>query len=496
MRSRALPAAACLLLAFGGSAALTRDAESAAAARPTPLVKLTVVPPRAGTARSVHFRWAAKHARITCRLLRLRSAGTRALHASAFHRCSSPKSWKGLATARYRFELRAVARSHRQARLRYVFAIRNPATPPPPPPPGPPPPPPPVPASFFLSPSGSDANPCTPALPCLSFDRAYHLARPGQVVEVAAGTYGDQNVNDDPSKTAAADVVFRPASGARVSLGSLEVYGSHVTFQGMMVNGDWQTYHGTDDVTFRNVTVDGEILTQSSSNISVIGGSVGGTVDTKSQFGNWPLGTNNRNILVDGVTFHDVTRSSSGVHVECLLVGGTNGFVLRNSRFSNCDVFDVSIGQMNDSSPPSNVTVENNFFGGSNGYFSFDINTTTASLSNVLIRNNSSPQEMYLGNALPLLTNVRVVGNIAPISAANCETRILYSHNVWQGGVCSATDVNAPAGFRNASALDLHLVPGSAAIGRGDPASYPATDIDGQARPRGALPDAGADEAG
>ena len=396
--------------------------------------------------------------------------------------------------ARYRFELRAAGPSGRRARLAYIFAVHSPAqSPPPPPPPAPPPEPP---ASIFLAPSGSDANPCTPALPCHSFDRAYHRAQPGQVVEVAGGTYGDQNVLADASKTSSADVIFRPAAGASVSLGSLEVFGSHVTFRQLTVNGDWQTYHGTDDVTFRDVTVHGVILTQSSSNITVIGGSVGGTVDTKSQFGNWPMGTNNRNILVDGVTFHDVTRSSSGVHVECLLVGGTDGFVLRNSRFSNCDVFDVSIGQMNNSDPPTNITVENNFFGASNGYFSFDINTTTASLSNVLIRNNSSPQQMYLGNALPILSNVRVVANVAPIIPSNCEGRIIYSRNVWQGGTCGATDLNAAAGFRNAAANDLHLVAGAAAIDRGDPSSYPATDIDGQARPQGARPDAGADEAG
>jgi hypothetical protein len=474
------------LLAAGAEATPSR------LSKPAPLVRLTLTPPPSGTARTAHFRWAARRARVSCRLLRLRGQTRSPVKSVAFRRCSSPKSWKRLVLARYRFELRAARRGGRRTRLGYTFAVHQ-VTPPPAPPPPPPPEPPP---SFFLSPSGSDANPCSPVLPCLSFDRAYHLAQPGQVVEVAGGTYGDQNVLADASKTASADVIFRPAAGASVSLGSLEVYGSHVTFRQLAVNGDWQTYHGTDDVTFRDVTVHGVILTQSSSNITVIGGSVGGTVDTKSQFGNWPVGTDNRNIVVDGVTFHDVTRSGSGVHVECLLVGGTDGFVLRNSRFSNCDVFDVSIGQMNDSGPPRNITVENNFFGGSNGYFSFDINTMTASLSNVLIRNNSSPQQMYFGNALPILSNVRVVSNVAPISASNCEGRILYSHNVWQGGACGATDLNAAAGFRNPAANDLHLVAGAAAIDRGDPSSYPAADFDGQARPQGAHPDAGADEAG
>ena len=50
--------------------------------------------------------------------------------------------------------------------------------------------------------------------------------------------------------------------------------------------------------------------------------------------------------------------------------------------------------------------------------------------------------------------------------------------------------------FVNSAAHDYHLAPGSAAIDRGDPNRYPATDIDGQTRPMGLAPDAGADEAG
>jgi hypothetical protein len=43
---------------------------------------------------------------------------------------------------------------------------------------------------------------------------------------------------------------------------------------------------------------------------------------------------------------------------------------------------------------------------------------------------------------------------------------------------------------------NLHLAPGAAAINAGDPTSFPAFDFDGQGRPIGSAPDAGADEAG
>jgi hypothetical protein len=350
-------------------------------------------------------------------------------------------------------------------------------------------------ATVFLAPNGSDGNPCTQSAPCQSFDRGYRVAQPGQTVQLAGGTYGSQTINTDSSKTSTSDVFFRPAPGAAVTTGSLDVNGDHMSFQDFTIQGDWSTFNSTDDVTFRNLTVVGGVFTSSSSNISVIGGSVGPMLNTKPQFGNWPSGTKNRNLLVDGVLFHDITRNDPNVHIECLLIGGTDGLTVRNSRFRNCDVFDLSIGEMNGSGPNTNVTIENNFFDTSNGYFSLDFNTNSSSLTNVLIRNNSSTQEMYLGNAIPTLTNYRAVGNIAPVSPWNCDNRIAYSYNVFQGGTCGPTDINAPAGFRNPSTLDFHLVSGAAAINHGNPASYPATDIDGQARPMGGAPDAGADEA-
>lgn len=352
-----------------------------------------------------------------------------------------------------------------------------------------------VPASVFVAPTGSDAGPCTRAAPCATFDRAYRAAGPGQVVELAAGSYPEQTVRPDPTKTSPLDVVFRPAAGAAVSVEEgLTVDGSHITFQGFTVNGDWLTDQVTNDVTFRNLVVNGAIFINSSTSISVIGGSVGGIQDYKPQFGAWPPGTHSTNILVDGVTFHDITRTDPAIHVECLLVGGIDGLVVRNSRFVNCGVFDLSIGEMNGSGPPRNIVIENNFFGASDGFFSLQFNTNTTSLTNVLIRNNSSSQEMSLGNDIPQLTNVRVVANVAPYRSWSCDKRIVYAYNVWDGTRCGPTDTNAPSRFRDPANGDFHLLPGARAIGRGDPKSYPKRDIDGQRRPQGKRVDAGADE--
>ncbi len=56
-------------------------------------------------------------------------------------------------------------------------------------------------ASVYVSTTGSDSGSCTATAPCLSFNRAYHVASAGQVVQVAAGSYPDESLTADPSKT-------------------------------------------------------------------------------------------------------------------------------------------------------------------------------------------------------------------------------------------------------------------------------------------------------
>ena len=66
-------------------------------------------------------------------------------------------------------------------------------------------------------------------------------------------------------------------------------------------------------------------------------------------------------------------------------------------------------------------------------------------------------------------------------------------YNVFYGPGASkigAHDQLAPAGFLDEATLDLGLAAGAAAIKHGDPANYPATDINGTSRPN--PPDAGA----
>ncbi len=90
--------------------------------------------------------------------------------------------------------------------------------------------------ALFVSPTGSDSNPCTEAKPCLTMGHAYQKAASGQTVRLLAGSYPEQHIAGDSSKTSGAHVVFAPASGASVRItGTIYVLGSHLTIEDMAV---------------------------------------------------------------------------------------------------------------------------------------------------------------------------------------------------------------------------------------------------------------------
>jgi hypothetical protein len=354
--------------------------------------------------------------------------------------------------------------------------------------------------TVFVGPNGSAFGPCTRARPCRSLNRAYHVANPGEVVQVAGGSYGRQDLTGDPSKTSARDVVFRAAPGARVRISDItfgrysgSIGASHVTMR-RMTFADGVVFNRVSDVTLRRINIVGGFWINGSRRIRIIRGRVGPCTGCHPDI-QWEYNSNPkripRNILIDGVYFHDMRIGSPGDHVECLQVSDVDGLVIRNSRFRRCGIFGLHI-QGTEASPPRNILVENNFFAAAldGGFYSLSIMEGT----NVKVRNNSSPQGFRFGSA-GTISNWLVAGNLAPYATAACDDRITFRSNVWRGGSCGATDRNVSRlGFRDVGSFNLHLRRNSPAINRGYPGSYPLRDIDHQRRPLGVRPDAGADE--
>ena len=383
-----------------------------------------------------------------------------------------------------------------------------PAPPPASPPmPDPPASPPHVTPSVFLSPSGDDGANCSAAAPCRSLDRGYHAAAAGALVQLAAGSYPGGAITGDAAKAdAATRVVLAPEPGASVVVaGELKIGARHLELRDMALPGGWQTDANATDVVMRNLDAR-HLFINSSQQVAVIGGRVGptGPVNYHPQIAALTT-TPPRDILIDGVTFHDWRVAVPGQHTECLQIGGGDRVTVRNSRFINCEATgNLHITHYGDPSPRTrNVTIENNFFSTTiNGYYAIQ----AYAVQNLLIRDNSATQGFLVapfpGDAVAA-NNVRVVANLVPAGAWECVAGVQYRSNVFYWGTagqqaarCDPSDTALSAtsnpGFVNPGALDLHLTASSPAIGRGAATEATATDIDGQAR--GASPDAGADQ--
>jgi hypothetical protein len=357
----------------------------------------------------------------------------------------------------------------------------------------------------LVAPGGSDGNPCTQAAPCRSFDRAYRSANPGDVVDVAPGSYPGQEIYR-AAKGSADDITFRAVGD--VVLGSLKVHASNVEFRGISTGrvqvapSPLGSSFVPTDVTLRDMKAKGFDI-MSSSNVSVIGGDFGPAGDYGSHVTSCAsCKQGSRNIVIDGARIHDVVKVTPGKHVDCLHVWNTDTIVIQNSKFWNCEHFNILFTRTasHTGSTPRNITIQNNFFDCCrSGYYSVQFSGSHGELwRNVLVRNNSFNKAFYVGKgSTDRLSNVRIHSNVAPslpFGVCNLRgTRIDY--NVFAGGSrCGQHDVIGPSGFLDASGLDFHLAPGAPAIDRGHPNDHPLTDIDGNARPAGGAPDAGAHE--
>jgi len=368
-------------------------------------------------------------------------------------------------------------------------------------------------ASVYLAPSGSDANPCTQAAPCLSFQRARNVASPGDTVEVAAGSYGSQTLTGDK---AAPKVVFRPAAGATVTLGGLSL-GSCVTchtgadnlrFEDLHVNGWVQAYDPAHDFDFVRLTAT-NFYVNSVQNVLISGGSYGGVTDGTNSKVDLSGGTGyqvNRNITIDGVLLHDYRITpGSGQHDECLLIFSGTGITVRNSKFQNCEYYDIFMQHIASDRPLGGITLENNFFdtpwdgqGHQARVSGISFSQRGNTFSNVVVRYNSFRAGTgieWSSDGTGGFNNASAVGNLVGVGA--CMTGVSYAYDIALNGVrCSSSDKTASSfGYVDQTAGDYHLTTGSPAIDAGDSSNYPSADIDGHGRPLGPAPDAGAQEA-
>ena len=339
--------------------------------------------------------------------------------------------------------------------------------------------PPPAPA-VFVSPSGSDAGRCTRAQPCASFDRAYRVAKPGQTIELAGGTYPPQTVGVDPTKVSAtSDVVFQPARGASVTIaGDLVMRGSHAVFKDIGLR-----FLYSDAVrgptTSNHVTFEGfhgqAFLIGPNSYITILGGDWGPNTGPNTEEnkvgpdgtipGQWPA-----HIVLNGLYIHDQNSNDlSTQHMGGLFLISGGPITLENSHFARDVVYDVQVQDFTnvdccgmDYGPVHDMVMQGNVFeqpvtslpeGAANDNqpeVQLDPRSG-ACWRNWTIRRNSFQNGLAVGfDAQPCFANSTVSGNIGPAPGFQCwpnAAGLTWMDNIWTGGSCSPADHGAPYGY-------------------------------------------------
>ena len=180
---------------------------------------------------------------------------------------------------------------------------------------------------LYLSPSGSDAGPCTSVAPCASLARALAVAAPGQVVRLQTGAYSGQALNPGGEAVDGTRRVPAGSGGVRVFHGASRARRrqsrnpSDFTLartgpadRSLFIAGC------TTDVTLQNLTGETFFVEEGTSAVNFRGGSWGGystpgeadsAIGTSGAAGpTYTCGGEAAkpatDIVFDGVLFHDV----------------------------------------------------------------------------------------------------------------------------------------------------------------------------------------------
>ena len=362
--------------------------------------------------------------------------------------------------------------------------------------------------SVYVTPGGSDANPCTQASPCRTFGRAYKAASAGATVVVGAGTYPGQEIDEDPSKPASgAPVVFEP-SGPVVVDGTLD-FGQDqfdragpkgVTIRNMKITY-LHAWPGSDRLTWENI--DAVHFDLDATNSTIRGGDFGpcqAPRDDPSCLSR-VLGSS-RNVLIENSSFHDITSTDLGrYHVDGMAVFGGENITLRSNRFYANMITNIRVQNCCGNLPIRNLVLENNTFarplqgdGVSTNANGIDIDSSVPGLK---IRFNSFAEGSY-PQILAAQTDAQLTANL--LTHVSCVSGVSYAYNVFkpwsevQGQTgCSPTDRKTSSlGYSSGS---FTLVAGATAVDYvPTTVGCPGVDLAGTARPTGSGCDAGAYE--
>ncbi len=393
---------------------------------------------------------------------------------------------------------------------------------------------------YYVAPGGSDSAACSETAPCATIlHTAAEIMRPGDVLLVRGGTYpegeiwirenqggapgqpktirnfpGEEAVLDNPQRDFLLDASYVTVAGLHFRNGkSLNAVGwasrnqtaarfVNNTFAGQIA---WAAVdaHGSEHL------VAGNVCEVSGSSVGTMGHcyyiSQGSNQKILYNIGSGPPGY--------GLHLYDERREAADFArvIRNVLVEGN---VFKNSTQRSGMI--VAMGdQGNYGNRIENVIIRNNVFAGNNhaGLVLQGIARDLKVYHNTFYQNGR--QALYVASD-PSLEQVDIRNNLFYQSAnsacrQNCEwfaaahvengelaRNVTLARNSYHPGAPvvrgrgDSNPVTGPVQFANASALDFHLLPGSAAIDQTTALALAPEDFDGRPRPQGSACDTGA----
>jgi parallel beta-helix repeat protein len=392
---------------------------------------------------------------------------------------------------------------------------------------------------FYVSPTGSDANPGTSAAPWATLQHAVGSILPGDTIEVESGTYAGFTVGS--SGTAAALSTLEAAAGATVVVdapGTQNQFGSDIeidhsgqTVSYWVINGLEVTgaaagsgidLRGTSHITVENcychdnhgsgiylVSSDHPTITHNhvaysaaQDGIDDVGSSDGATItfnesdhnqlagiEFDGNSSNGGKGYMSGNLIAENVV-HDNAKGGKGAFVFDGLVDST---VENNLLYGNYNEdlvlyrHDASVGSHD------NIVVNNTIDMSSRatvGIDLYDKSYNDVLLNNIIVQGQSSQVSLKIGMASlkGFQSDYNIFSTDAVFSAAGGKNRESLAQ--WQAQTGQDQHSFAAAAdqlFANYAGNDYHLAAGSQAIGKGTSTDAPSIDLDGRSRPAGTV---------
>ena len=325
--------------------------------------------------------------------------------------------------------------------------------------------------AFYVATNGSDSNAGTQAAPWRTIQKALNTLQPGQRALVRAGTYNESLVMNRAG-TSSAPITVENFPGEKPVLDATNTHalrvndgGNWFRFRGFVIQNSPGTSGG-------NVDLYGSFLEISNNEIR---GSVDQGIYTDEE--------SDHNYIIGNWIHHNGegrTHQSHGIYLQ-----GDDHLVANNLIHDHPEGFGIQVYDNGDRAIVTSNTITNSghsgiVIGGSGG------------VSGVIVRNNILAFNNHWG----------VSHDSSCPSNSVADTNILFGNDngPTQSG-CSGLsyaggNTVADPMFVNHGARNLHLQASSPAIGRTRGEYSPRFDHEGQTRPQGNAPDAGAYEDG